>query len=727
MGRLRPRLIAIIATLAMLTASVGTSAAAPAVPSAHFGVGAIATLITGDRVVLGTSPSGVPTAEVVRAAGDGPASQLKLITLHGDVYAIPASAMAYLGRYLDPSLFDVTAIAAAGFGERIPLRLTFTAKLPKLPGVTITSVTGGSARGYVTTDSAKKFGAALATQATTDSLAGWPSSDDLFGSITSIAPILPSSPTVTPQFPQTTVVIKGVSRDGAPMRFAFGALFNMDDGRRFAGFVILFHGEARVSVPFGNYAAIFDDVNFARDGSVSIREMTAADFAVTGTQPPLIVDARSATVVPSLTTPKASVPIELDTNVNFEDEPGSSSFGWGWLIGLPGATFRISPMPAPSVGKVRMDTRWISIDPSSASGRYDFDASLSARRIPKDQSESLPSVSHALTVDNTYYADSNFQIGGAARLVFTPGSFFAFATFAPIALPLSRVDYVYAPAGSELEDLALSDQSAWDPGFVDGPFRPWQAGVSIDERWFRNPYTLAVPHEDPASRHVFCYACMTDTKMLYAVALNDADPRHFVEVFGGPTNKPVAWFTVYRNGLQLLRRPDRLGALFKVPTGAARYRIVNKLSRRWTFSPLSTDVTTVVTFHSADAKPAASNIDCYLGRSCSVLPVLTAALDLHASIRGTIPLGERGFDLHVGHVAGATQSAIRRVAVDVRRSGTHDWEPLSVTASTNGGYRVAFHAVPRMENHFMDVRVSVTDARGGTLVQTTAKAFLVVP
>jgi hypothetical protein len=717
-------MVAAAATLAMLATGVTTTPAAAGPMLSSTRVSRIATLVTGERVALGTSPTGTPTAQVVRAANEGPASQLKIVTLNGHVYAIPASAMAYFGRYLDPSLFDATAIAAAGFGERLPLRITFTKTLPSLPGVTITSVGGGSALGYVTRNSAKEFGAALAHQATRDSLAGWPSSDALFGSITSIALILPSSPTVTPQFPQTTVIIKGISKSGDPMRFAFGALFNMDDGRKFAGFVILFRGEARASVPLGTYAAVFDDVTFARDSSVTVREVTVADFAVTGSQPTMTIDARTATAQPSISTPKVSMSVELDTAVTFADARGDS-LSWGWTLGLPGAAFKVSPMAKPSIGKVRSDTRWIATDPSSAAGSYLFDASFSARGIPADQAETLPSVSHADTVDNSYYTDTNLQLGGAARFVFTPGSNFAFAVFMPIPLPLQRVDYVYASSGSFLQDLALSNEFAWDPGFVEGPFHPFVAGSTHEEKWFRHPYTLSVPYEDPSARHVFCLACASDTKMLYAVGLNDADPLHNVWVFGGPTRKPVAWFTAYRNGVQLFHKPDRLGGVFKIPTGPATYRIVNKLSRRWTFSRLSTEVVTNVRFDSAAGVPAASNIDCYLGRSCLVMPVLTASLDLHASIRDAIPVGSATFDLRVGHVAGARDIAIRSVSVDVRRSGTHDWKPLKVTA-VNGAYRASFDALPSLANRQMDVRVSVSDARGGKLVQTTSRAFLVV-
>ena len=104
-----------------------------------------------------------------------------------------------------------------------------------------------------------------------------------------------TSPTVDPQFPQATLIMKGISNDGGPMPFGFGILFNADDARKFAGEFIMYRGEARASVPLGTYTALLDDISFDRDGSFHVREIVATDVAVTGTQPVLDLDARSAT------------------------------------------------------------------------------------------------------------------------------------------------------------------------------------------------------------------------------------------------------------------------------------------------------------------------------------------------------------------------------------------------------------------------------------------------
>jgi hypothetical protein len=725
MGHRLPHATVVAAVIAVSTVVIAQAAAgAPAMPERR--TSSMATLITGERVALGTSADGTPTVQVLRSASEGPASQDKVVNLGGDTYVIPASAMAYLGRSLDPTLFDATALAAAGFGDRIPLVLTYQrGTTPSLPGVTITSAIGGSARGYVTPSGAHVFGAALADKAIADSAAGWPSSNTLFGSVTRIAPALSTSADVIPNFPQTTLIIDGISKTGGPMRFGFGVLFNMDDGRKFAGFVIMFRGEARASVPLGTYAALFDDITFSSDGSLTVREDVVTDFAVTGSQGAMKVDSRDATAIPSIMTPMPSVPTELSTDLSLRDASHHYELGWGWFLGLPGASFRITPQPEPQVGSLRSSTHMTAVDPSTPGGAYDFDASFSDLGIPADQSHVLGPVSGAAMVDNTYDATSLLQIGGAARFVFVPGSHSASTSYEPIPMPLHRVDYVYAPPGSTVQDLALTNYFAWDPGFVDGPYRRLGTGSSWSEHWFENPYTLSVPQDPANSRYFGCYACASDTRLVFLNSLHDGDPQHFVEVFGSPSGKPIARFTVYRNGEVVFDQPDRLGASVKIPTAPATYRVVNTLSRRFTGSSLSTKVATAVTFHSWQGAPAPNNFYCFTRDPCSVMPVPTAVLDLHTTNRGTLPIGPHVFDLQVGHIQGAPSIAIPSVEVAIRRTGTNTWKPLTLSAAGSAEYEAHLKVMAWMENRNFDVRVSVTDAKGNSLVRTTQRAFVV--
>src|SRR5206468_4670507 len=98
------------------------------------------------------------------------------------------------------------------------------------------AASAGVATGYVTPSSARTFGAALASQAVADSQAGWPASSKMFGSVTRIGPDLSVPASVTPDFPQVTLIIKAISHTGGPIPFGFGLLMNADDGRKYAAF-----------------------------------------------------------------------------------------------------------------------------------------------------------------------------------------------------------------------------------------------------------------------------------------------------------------------------------------------------------------------------------------------------------------------------------------------------------------------------------------------------------
>jgi hypothetical protein len=721
------RRIAIAAfAIAVLFAGQTARATLVSAPALPVRPAQIVTLITGERVVVGTSPSGRPALQIVRSAQHGPASQATTASLNGDQYVIPASAQPYLGRYLSVDLFDVTRPAAAPVADRVPLLISYTpGTTPSLPGVTVTSAGAGHATGYVTPTSARRFGAALAEQAIADSQAGWPSKSKLFGSVTGIGPDPAPPPTVVPDFPQVTLIIKVLSHTGGPVPFGFGFLMNADDGRKYGAFILVIDGEARVSVPLGHYLGLFDDFTFSRDGSVTGRVMPVVDYDVTGGSQTLTVDARSATSALSVTTPKLSVGQELAAEFDGSDAAGHSFFASSYDFTLPGGRLLVKPTPVPAIGTFGQKTRWIQVDPSTAGGRYLFDATFQAEGVPADQAQAVPGVSHLATVEDSYASDRPLRLGSAARFVFPPGAFFAFATFNPVPMPLRRVEYVEAPAGSLVQDLALSDLNAWDPGIVQDGFRTVLPGSVRSEHWLRNPFILDVPDPTPADLFKVCSACTSPGAITFISALTDGVPTHQGWVFTSPNGSPVAHFKIYRNGTLLRQERDSLGDALEVPIGPATFRVVTDVTRSWTDSSLSTFTSTDVTFRSGGAVPMPPSWVCFTASECSVLPVLRALVDLHATPQSTVPVGTTTFDVSAGHIADAADPAISSARVAVRRSGTSAWTFLPVTKVGPGSYRAAFTAPSWFNGRAMDLRVRVTDVAGGAITQTTDRAFLV--
>src|SRR5262245_16694313 len=65
------------------------------------------------RGILGAGSAGRVLTRVIPTARTGPAAALQTLRVGGDAYVIPSSARPYLGRHLDPALFDVTRLADA--------------------------------------------------------------------------------------------------------------------------------------------------------------------------------------------------------------------------------------------------------------------------------------------------------------------------------------------------------------------------------------------------------------------------------------------------------------------------------------------------------------------------------------------------------------------------------------------------------------------------------------
>jgi hypothetical protein len=97
-------------------------------------------LIGGDEIISATMPGGARFADVV-ATAKGIGGALITMRLHGKTHEVPAVALPYLGRGLDPSLFDVSALIARETGGLLPVRVGFQGRPPAppaLPGVRVT-------------------------------------------------------------------------------------------------------------------------------------------------------------------------------------------------------------------------------------------------------------------------------------------------------------------------------------------------------------------------------------------------------------------------------------------------------------------------------------------------------------------------------------------------------------------------------------------------------------
>ncbi|OFE14738.1 hypothetical protein BA895_08580 [Humibacillus sp. DSM 29435] len=688
------------------------------------------TLLTGDSVVLSTA-SGRTSATIRPAATSGVRSVVTTLRLGDRAYAVPAVARPYLGRYLDPSLFDVSSTTAAGPTVRVNLAYSGSTK-PVVPGVTVTSARDGLAAGYLTPQSAQTFGAALASQAVADAQHGWPAHSRLFGSVTRIS-AEGSGAVATPSYPMKTLVIRAVDHTGTPLRYGFGFYVNMDDGRKGAGFFAIDQGQARVSVPTGNYALVSTEDTFSPAGIYTSRVMLVSDYRVAAQNQTVTLDARKATTqTPSVSLPKSALVQDLSVILMLTDANGFASFSLGSSAAPPSARLRLTPTKPPKHGRIEEQTIVNAVDTSVPGGAYRFDGGWMDVGIPVAQHHSAPVLARQNRTDTTYYTDRDLRIGGTSRALFFPGASFAFAQVFATPMPLQRAEYAFGPVGTQLSEVVYTDiANVDDPGMFTQELHAIPPGKASGTTWLRNPIVQTVPDTPAGSTFAMSLACRTRDALLVALEPVDNVATHVGQVFGSPDGTPVAHFTLSRNGKTLFDGDDSLGTVVDTGAAPATYRAVGTLDRRLAGTFLSTATTTDVSFVSGGTTGPRAPATWYCpadngSGGVTLLPVLRALVDLHGTTRGTVPVGSRAFDVEVGYPAGAGAAKVTSVTVEVAVAGSGAWVTLPVSsAPTAGHYRVAFSAKPFEAGRVMDLRVSATDAAGGILHQTTDRAFLI--
>ncbi len=284
---------------ASMTARVAATRAVPAPPA---GGAVSALLINGDSVqVTGRNVS------VLQPAGMGGAGSVLGLDLAGQRYVVPVEALPYLGRGLDPDLFDVAALAREA-GDELRVTVTYTGGVPSLPGVTIPKAAGGVAQGYLTAASAQVFGAALARQFDEDHANASYGTDGLFGNGVRIglagnglrAGGLSRSSAVRPEYKMHTLTVDGTDLAGKPDTGDFVVLVNVNDPLAFSGpdewINDFYDGTTKFSVPAGTYWAVG---LFGAYGIVGITLPSSARASAASTAAPPV----QAVVLPQVTVP----------------------------------------------------------------------------------------------------------------------------------------------------------------------------------------------------------------------------------------------------------------------------------------------------------------------------------------------------------------------------------------------------------------------------------------
>jgi hypothetical protein len=687
------------------------------------------TLVTGDRVVLG--PNG--NLNVLPAPGST-GSLASYRAPNGDRYLIPTTAAPYLSRELDPSLFDVTALAAAGAGDRVPVALTFAAgSTPSAPaGITLTSVSGDSATGYLTSASGPAFSTALRATTAADRAAGRPAgTTPLVPGLTDISLAgAPTPPVATPDYPLHVLQLSVNDLTGKPVDSAAVFLVDTDQVSRVQTFVPISSGIGRIAVPAGNYTALglFYDVDASGN-------LTAQHTVVQYLNVPDAPGTASATINESLATTPVTVTTPKPADADYQittflsvDASGSAASFESFTIGTPPPTY-ISPAPAPTVGKLDYVVAWGGAAPT-ASDNYRYDLAFgSTNGIPANQTHAVTG-SQVATVREQFSADPAADPTGSLLngpsdplLARFGGSMIGWGT----PMPGTLTDYLgNGDGGGWHQDVETPNGLA----FI-GDAKTFTAGHTYAETWAHGP--LAAGLRQYTGSQV-CLACSAAGDLQLGVdAVGDSDPSQSGQVYTSPTS---SHFTLYRDGAVVFDQDGYDGTqLTNMPTTPGTYRAVYDLSLAGVpgFSQSTvthTDLTIPYNPNPGPGSALPADSSCFGGTAstpCEILPMLTLNYQLASDQTNTSTSPVQVLKLGVGHVSydgAGSHAPIRSASVQISFDGGNTWKSVPVIGF-DGSYVALWVNPASASGTDPSIKVTATDVIGGSISQTITNAYTI--
>ena len=720
------RALAVAVGAATALSAVGVAHASPdlsASPTAPTAAGHVVTLITGDRVLLRADGS-----YAVLAAPGSTGALDTFQNASGDRYFVPATALPYYSAGLDPSLFDTNALVAAGATGQVPLNLTFApGTTPTAPaGVTLTSVSGSTAAGYLSATGGPAFAAALRAKVGADHTQGRPiGSTPLVPGLTDISLAgAATAPVATPHYPLHILQLNANDLTGKPVAGADVLLIDADNVRAVNILAPINNGLDKLAVPSGNYTAIalFDD--FDANGDFLATRTVVQDLTVpaTGTATATINES-AATAQVGFTVPKpVNAQYQLITYLR-QDAAGNAASFAQIDFGAPPPTY-VSPIAAPTTGKLDYLVQWGGSAPSGQNYRYDV-AFGSANGIPAQQQDNV-SQNQAATVTDRFSADpatkgaqGSLLVGASDPLLARyGGSAIGYGT----PMPGDTTDYLVSNVGGLWQQQSFGSNNA----VLVGDVQTYQARRDYTVDWAHGPLAAGLGQHTGLQ---VCLTCAAGSTLGFGFnALGDSDPTHTGLLFTQPTS---SHFTLYRNGTSVFDHDGYLGTVLdNVPAGPATYRGVFDLNLTGVagFSQSTVTHTDLTLRYDPNATrgstlPAPSVcVGQTASTPCAILPALTLNYRLNTDENNTSTSPVQALNLTVGHVSydgAGSHAPITSATVQVSVDNGSTWQRVPVVGFD--GHYVALW--PNKAGTSPSIKVTATDAVGGSITQTVTGAY----
>ena len=544
-----------------------------------------------------------------------------------------------------------------------------------------------------------------------------------------------SAPAATPFYPLSILQINALGLDGKAAD-ATTFLTNVDDATKWSMPLPVAGGIERVAVPTGHYSAttIFDSYD-ATTGIDTMHVAAQLDLTVTaGGVTTVTADERTATAQVIAIAPKPTVADATTLAYLRTDTKGLT--GGVTILGDGGPTY-VSPTGTAQVGTFSYDLQsWGGESPAGTANPYRYDVMFpAADHVDANQNHTVDA-SKLTTTHNIVSTDpgetrhqGEYMVGPVSP---TQGGF---QTGHVITVPENLTAYTGPPIGDDQWVAtvipALPDVTSGFPAALffnqNGPV--YQGKTEVWHTWAHGPLTPQVGQfKDPAG----CRSCADGgTVDLALSALTDSNPDSTADFMGPATGH----FTVYRDGTQVFSQDNASGAEL---TGQAQtpgtYRMVFDLDLSQFPITQSTASHTDITVPYTPAQDPKSTLPagdfCQAQGTgttpCSILPVLNLNYQLATDGFNTTHGPVAAMLLTVGHQSygkAGSQAAITGATVSVSYDKGATWTPASVVPAGQGHYAVLWTNGAKGATPWL--KVTATDALGGSITQTVANAYTI--
>jgi hypothetical protein len=720
---------------------VGGAAAARGAQGISSAAGAVrgpaVLLVNGDRVIS-SGGAGRRAMAVAAVSAQGLAGATMGLSLGGHHYVIPSAAVPYLGHGLDWTLFDVPALATAEKAGRLPVRISYGARLRALPGVTITGSGGGLASGYLTASSARVFGAALIRQFRADHRSGSYGRDGMFAGGESVALAGRTVAAVRPDLPMHVLTMTATNISGKPDNGDVVFVVNEDNSTLFGdpneAANDFYKGSTKFSVPAGNYWAL----GMFFDASGATRLVVLPHFSVpsTGSATVPMAESLASSKITFATSLPARVTDVQATLLTQSAAGPESSFSFD-NANIP---LYLSPTTsAPPVGHLDLGVNALLHSPSTAASPYQYNL------VYQDVSGTIPAQDYTVqasglaTLHQRFFQAGRAQ-GGFFQLGIYPWEGGYFTTIYPQALPYQRT--VYATGDPAAQWAAESFQSyATLAGGQSASLEQYAAGQTVPDNWNAAPLHAGTNMNLIGAANLFTAIPSAsrsgNTLSLDVTPFSDSQPGHLGSGFEpgifGATGKVTGSYEIDQNGKKIaggnaVKAAQGGTALYAQARLSAKRSVIKfavSASRTGRAYGLAASSRTVWTWPSARQAGAVlpAGWICPASKTCVVQPMMTLEYSVPGlRLNESAPPGRQVLDFSAAQLQLATATAIKSAAVQVSQDGGKTWRPVAVTGTGPGRFRAVFSD---KQAGAVALRVSAADSAGSQIKETILSAYKV--